>query len=300
MDKIILTTTSSFKAEGFGTGYKIINNPYKRKLTENEVLELIVKYQPIGMIAGVEPLTGKVLERAKNLKIISRCGVGIDSVDMKAAKQLGIKVAITPEAPTVAVAELTMGLMLSALLHIPQLDIGIRNGCWKGPKGKLLSGKTVGIIGCGRIGSNVATICKAFGCEMIGYDPYINEHKIIELMPFEDLLKKSDIITLHIPINDENRNIIGRNEIILIKQGSIIINAARGGLIDEDALYDALCDGKLYSAALDCYVDEPYTGKLLDAPNLVMTPHMGSSAIEARAAMEKQAVKNLMDALNNY
>lgn len=294
MKKVILITTSSFREKGLDDEYMVVYNPYNRKLTEEEAIQLVSKYQPIGMIAGVEPLTRKVIEQSKELRVISRCGVGLDSVDIQAAKDFGIVVTITPEGTTVAVAELTIGLILSSLLHIPLLDNGIRNGDWKGEKGKLLSGKTIGIIGCGRIGTKVAEICKCFSCHIIGFDMNIQKHENIEVMQFEDVLKKSDILTLHIPMNDKNKHIIGCNEINSMKQGSIIINTARGGLIDEDALYKSLCTGKLYSAALDCFENEPYSGKLLNAPNLIMTPHMGSSAIEARRAMEKQAVKNLM------
>src|SRR6056297_2069170 len=151
--KNIITTTSSFGIMDFPKEFNVINNPYKRRLTQDEAIELIEKYQPVGIIAGVEPLTRKVLEKAKNLRVISRCGVGLDSVDLKAAKDFDIKVTITPDAPVVSVAEITLGLILALLRRINVLDSNIRNGGWKGPKGNLLSGKTVGIIGCGRIGS---------------------------------------------------------------------------------------------------------------------------------------------------
>jgi len=293
----VITTTSSFGVKNFPEGLNVINNPYKRRLTEDEAIGLIEKHQPVGMVAGVEPLTRKVLKKAKNLKIISRCGVGIDSVDLEAAKELGIKVTITPDAPVESVAELTVGLLLTLLRRINILDAGIRNGGWKGPKGNLLSGKTVGIIGCGRIGSCVSRLISAFGCKMLGYDPYIDEHDICELKDLESLLAKSDIVTLHIPYTEENRHMIGKEQLEMMKESALLVNAARGGLVDEDALHGALKDGEIAGAALDCFEEEPYSGPLAKLENTVLTPHMGSSAKEARKKMEQQAVDNMVKEL---
>jgi D-3-phosphoglycerate dehydrogenase / 2-oxoglutarate reductase len=295
--KNVITTTSSFGVKDFPDELNVINNPYKRKLTEDEVMGLIEKYQPVGMIAGVEPLTRRVIEKAENLKIISRCGVGLDSVDVKAAKEHGIKITITPDAPVVSVAELTMGLILSLIRHINVLDAGIKSGGWKGPKGNLISGKTVGVIGCGRIGSHVSKLVEAFGCRLLGYDPYIKTHDTCEMTSLETLLKESDIVTLHIPYTDENRYMIGKKQLELMKSSSLLINAARGGLVDEDALYSALKDGEIAGAALDCFEEEPYNGPLSTLENTVLTPHMGSSAREARKEMEQQAVDNMVKEL---
>ncbi|HHW00448.1 MAG TPA: phosphoglycerate dehydrogenase [Clostridiaceae bacterium] len=296
----ILTTTSSFSINEFPDGLNVIHNPYKRKLTGDEIKDLIIKYQPVGIIAGVEPLTREVMMAAENLKVISRCGIGIDSVDMKAAGELGIKVTITPEAPMISVAELTIGLILSIIRKITVLDAGIRKGGWKGPKGNLLWGKTVGIIGCGRIGTYVSRLLKAFGCDVIGYDPYIKEHEICRMVGFEELLEKSDIISLHIPYTDENKNIIGAAQLKQMKPTCLLINAARGGLIDEDALYEALKNGEIAGAALDCFAEEPYSGPLTKLENTVLIPHMGSSATEARIMMEKQALDNLIKGLEEF
>ena len=299
IDMNILVTTSSFSIRDFDDDMNVVFNPYGRRLSENEVLGLIEKYQPTGMIAGVEPLSRKVLSAAKNLKVISRCGVGLDSVDLEAAVELGIKVVNTPDAPTRAVAELTIGLILSILRKIPQLDAKIRKGGWKGPKGNLLMGKTVGIVGCGRIGTTVAEICKAFGCEVIGYDRFIKNHMSINLVDLDELLGTSDIITLHIPMTKDNENLISEECIKKVKRGAVIINASRGGLIDEDALFDALSDGRLSGAAIDCFVEEPYSGKLSELDNVVLSPHMGSSTHETRRVMEQEAFNNLIKALIN-
>jgi len=293
----ILTTTSSFGIKGFPDRINVIHNPFKRKLTEDEALSLIEKYQPTGMIAGVEPLTRRVLNKAKNLKIISRCGIGIDSLDMEAAKELGIKVMITPDAPMVSVAELTLGLILGLLRRINTLDAGMRRGGWKGPKGNLLSGKIVGIIGCGRIGTYVARLAAAFGCKIMGCDPFVKQHDICNIGSLQKLFKESDIVTLHVPYSRDNHHLIAEKELNIMKSNAILVNAARGGLVDEVALYDALRNGVIAGAAMDCFEVEPYSGPLTKLDNTLLTPHMGSSASEARVMMEKQALNNLIGEL---
>ncbi len=293
----ILITTSSFGIDCFPPGLEVIYNPYKRKLTEEEVKDLIIKYQPIGMIAGVEPLTRDVMMEAKNLKIISRCGIGVDSVDLEAAKELGIKVRITPDAPLISVAEHTLALILSLIKKITLLDSKIRKCEWKGPKTNLVSGKTVGVIGCGRIGTYVSKLLKSFGCLVLGYDPYVKEHNICTMVKFEELISKSDIITLHLPLDSGTKNIIGLKQLKQMKPTALLVNVARGGLIDEAALHEVLNNKEIAGAALDCFVEEPYNGQLLTLDNTILTPHMGSSAIEARSMMEQQAVGNLLEEL---
>ncbi len=293
----ILTTTSSFSAGGFDTCLEVINNPYGRRLTENEVTSLIKEYQPIGIIAGVEPLTRRVLMNAVNLRVISRCGIGLDSVDIEAADELGISVLNTPDAPTEAVAELTLGMILSVLRKIPLLDRNLRNKIWKGPNGILLQGKTIGIIGCGRIGSRLAELLKPFNCILQGYDPALGSHELMDLVSLDVLLESSDIISLHIPLKSGTRNLISSEKIKMLKKGAVVINISRGNLLDEYALYEALKSGDLNGAALDCFADEPYTGPLVDLENVVLSPHMGSSTVETREKMEKNAVDNLMSEL---
>lgn len=295
----ILITTSDFSVGGFSDNMKVIQNPYKRKLSEEEVTKLIEEHQPVGIIAGVEPLTREVFEKARNLKVISRCGVGVDSIDLDAAEEHNIKIVITPDAPTASVAELTLTLILALLKKITVLDKGFRNGVWKGEQGFLLSGKSVGVIGCGRIGTYAAKLLHAFGCSLFGYDPYINRHDFCKMVAKDELLMHSDIITLHIPYTKENHHIIGRKEICLMRKTAFIINTARGGLIDEEALLDALKLGNIAGAALDCFEEEPYSGELINMPNTIFTPHMGSSTFEGRKLMEEEAVKNLLKELNS-
>ena len=298
--KILITTSSFAKNDrnllkAFAEQeLQIILNPYARKLIETEVSELIEQHQPVGMIAGLEPLTRQVLEKAKNLKVISRAGIGMDSVDLQAAKDFGIVVTNTPNAPTIPVAELTLGMILSLLRRIHISDASIRRGEWVRPMGNLLHGKTVGLIGCGRIGCYLSGLLSSFGCKILGYDPFISKSDNFSLVDLGKILSDTDIISLHIPYNQENHHFINAEKIQKMKKGALLINAARGGLIDEDALYNALSSGYLGGAAMDCFEDEPYTGKLKELDNVLLTAHIGSYAQEGRIMMERQAVENLL------
>ena len=303
MYKVIVTTSSFAKNDRSllnifaEQDLRIVLNPFARKLTESEVTELIEDQQPVGMIAGVEPLTRKVLEKAKNLKVISRAGIGMDSVALQAAKDLGIVVTNTPDAPTIPVAELTLGMILSLLRRIHISDASIRRGDWVRPMGNLLHDKTVGLIGCGRIGSYLAGLLSSFGCKILGCDPFVNKSDNFFLDSMERILSNADIISLHIPYNQENHHFINGKRIQRMKRGALLINAARGGLVDEDALYNALSSGYLGGAAIDCFEQEPYTGKLKNLDNVLVTAHVGSYAQEGRIMMERQAVENLLQEL---
>lgn len=266
-------------------------NPYSRKLNEYEIKKILKEGDYHGLIAGTEPLTKKVLRSAKSLKVISRVGVGIDNIDLDAARELGIKVFSTPDAPTDAVAELTIGLILNALRRVNLADRNMRKGIWKKEMGSLFKGKTLGIIGFGRIGKKVSEISKNFGVEVIFSDIQKIETTLARQVPLEELLKFSDIITIHA---SGKNTIISKKEIEQIKDGAILINAARGGMIDEEVLYDALVSGKLSYAAIDTFVKEPYKGKLTGLENVILTPHIGSYAKEARIRMEIEAVENLI------
>lgn len=302
--KNVLITTSSFADEApellaslEASGLKAILNPYRRKLTETEVDALIQEQRPVGMIAGVEPLTRPVLEKAPFMKVISRCGIGMDSVDLAAADELGIVVTNTPDAPTIPVGELTIGMILTLLRSIHHSDASIRTGGWERPMGALLHGKTVGIVGCGRIGSYVAKILEAFGCRLLGFDPFCTSHQHVELTTLETLVQEADIVTLHLPYSETNHHLINEDQIARMKQGALLVNASRGGLIDETALAEALHSGKLAGAAIDSFEQEPYSGPLTKLKNTLLTGHIGSYAKEGRMIMERQAVENLLKAL---
>ena len=297
----IAITTSSFDVGGSDVignlekrGVEIIVNPYGRRLTSEEAIELLQGVT--GVIAGVEPLTSKVLTACPNLRVISRCGVGLDNVDTDAATRQGILVKTTPEAPAGAVAELTISLVLALLRRIVEADRIIRAGEWKPLMGRMVSECTVGIIGYGRVGRRVAELLTAFGANVLVSDPVVRttDYKQVSL---SDLLDASDVVTLHLPLSAKTRNLIGRSEISKMKRGALLINASRGGLVDEDALYDALVSGELGGAALDAYASEPYSGLLTTLPQVVLTAHMGSYALSARRQMETESAENLVASL---
>lgn len=298
----ILCTTSSFGQnapqilkELETKGFHAILNPFSRKLTEEELLSLLNKYKPIGLLAGTEPITRSALEEANAyLKVISRVGVGWDDVDREAAEELGIKVFRTEGVLNQAVAELTLGLILSALRNICLHDRLIREGVWQKRMGSLLEDKTVGVIGFGSIGKRVGELVHAFGAKVVFCDPVPVEVSWAKPLSISELFSCADILTL----NTSGSNcILGKEEIKLCKPGLIVVNTARGELVDENALHEALEKGRILYACLDVFADEPYTGPLAQLDNVIMTPHVGSYAMEARVKMEKKAVGNLLQGL---
>ena len=302
----ILTSPSSFGQVGSApldllteNGYEVINNPYGRKLTEDEVIELAGDC--IGIVAGVEPLTARVMDALPHLKCISRVGIGMDSVDLKYAAEKGIIVKNTPDGPTRAVAELTLCMTLSLLRRIPQAHYDLKNKVWKKQTGNLFLNKVVGVVGLGRIGKLVSQMFRALGNPVIGFDPYADKTWAanigVELMDLETLLTKADILTIHVPGNEDGSAVIGEKEIELLKAGAFLINISRGGIVDEAALYTALADKKLAGAAIDVFSEEPYAGPLCDLDNVVLTPHLGSYAEEGKLLMEIDAVNNLINSL---
>lgn len=296
----ILCTTSTFDAP-LPHGYTLVHNPYGRRLTEPEVAALIEEHRPAGLIAGVEPLTRRVLEAASGLRVVSRCGVGVDSINLEAARELGITVCTTPEAPVPSVAELSVALMLAALRRVPQTDAAIRAGGWPKPAGNLLGGRTVGIVGCGRIGSAVASLVAAFGCRVLGYDPVIEKHDMCEMVRLDTLLEASDIVTLHAPALETTRRMVNASALSRMKRGAILVNTSRGALVDEAALVQALREDRIAVAALDVFDEEPYAGPLREMPEkTILTSHIASGAREARARMEAEAVANLVAALAEH
>ena len=237
-----------------------------------------------------------LIDAAPTLKVIGRAGVGLDNVDVEYAKSKGIKVVNTPGATSISVAELVIGLMLAVYRKIAFGDRETRKGNWpkKKCKGMELYGKTVGIIGIGRIGREVARRLKVFGCKLYYYDIYHPPKEIlneigVEFCELDELLRESDIITIHVPLTPETKHMINAERIEKMKDGAVIINTSRGGVVDEDALYNALKSGKLYGAALDVYENEPLKeSKLFELDNIVLTPHIGAQTKEGqkRAGVE--------------
>lgn len=231
------------------------------------------------------------------LKTISRCGTGVENIDLDAANELGIKVTNTPTGPILAVAELAVGLMFNLLRNISVADREVRKGVWKKRMGNLIKGKNVGIIGFGRIGQKIAELLVPFGANIAYFD--INKNLCAPSYTskeLSDLCRWANIISINA---DPKDTIIGEKEIKLIKRGGWIINTSRGKSVDEHALYKALKSGHLAGAALDVFEKEPYFGSLKELDNVIFTPHIGSYAKESRIEMEIQASRNLLNALNS-
>lgn len=281
-------------------GFEVTLNPHGRVLTREEVVELL--RDKVALLAGTEPLDEWVFARLPGLRVISRVGAGLDNVDLEAARRRRIQVFNTPEAASRAVAELALGLMLALLRSIPAADAGVRCGQWSAPLGHLLGGKTVGIVGVGRVGSSVARLLQPFGAQLLGNDnsPTAAERVGalgVHVMALDELLAQSDIVTLHVALDAASHRLIDARRIAAMKGGAYLINLARGGVVDEVALHEALRSGKLAGAALDVFAREPYRGPLCELPNVILSPHMGSSTMETRSRMEAEAAENVISAL---
>ncbi|MBJ79709.1 MAG: hydroxyacid dehydrogenase [Myxococcales bacterium] len=311
MDNKILTTTSSFGTADRGPlseleskGYTVITNPFSRRLSEEELDSLLTEYQPCGLIAGVEPITRRVLEKAQeHLRVISRVGVGWDNVDHDAVKEYGMEVFRTPDAVAPAVVELSIALIFSLARQIALHDRQTRTGSWKKHLGGLVEGKTLGVVGCGRIGRKLAEKMQCFGTEVCAFDPYVDRDEMTALNirktdTIEELFRDSDIVSLHLASGKDTRHLVSKNLLALMKPSALIINVARGDVINEADLSDVLANNEIAGAALDVFEQEPYEGPLRDFDNVILTPHIGSYAREARIQMEREAVENLLSALS--
>lgn len=229
-------------------------------------------------------------DKAPQLRVVGRAGVGVDNIDINDASSRGIAVINAPGGNTVAAAELTMALILSVVRLVPEADRSIREGRWDRARfrGSELRGKTLGLVGAGRIGREVATRCEAFGMDAIAYDPYLTPEQAegfgLTLVDLSEVLTGADVISLHVPLNDETRGLIDTEALRSMKPSAVVVNASRGGVVDEPALAEALHEGEIRGAGLDVYETEPITddSPLLDAPSLVLTPHLGASTNEAQ------------------
>ena len=255
-------------------------------------------------IRSATKVTGKVLEWAKNLKVIGRAGIGVDNVDIPAATARGIIVMNTPFGNSITTAEHAISLMLALARQIPEADASTRAGKWEKNKfmGVEIFGKTLGVIGCGNIGSIVADRALGLKMKVIAYDPYLSAGRAadlgVEKVELEELFKRTDFITLHTPLTDKTRNIINADAIKAMKKGVRIVNCARGGLVDEAALYEALKSGQVAGAAFDVFVTEPATeNPLFSLPNVVCTPHVGASTSEAQENVALQIAEQMSDYL---
>ncbi len=254
---------------------------------ESDLASIIGGYDAI-VIRSATKLTGELIRAATRLKVIGRAGVGVDNVDVEAATRQGIVVANAPESNIVSAAEHTVGLLLALARNIPQAHAALVEGRWERSRfgGVEVAEKTLGILGFGRIGQQVARRALGLQMRVIAYDPFVSPERFRELGvesdTLEGVLARADFVTLHLPLNDETRGVIDAGAFAKMKDGARLVNAARGELIDEPALLDALTSGKLAGAALDVYGKEPYAGPLLGAPNIVVTPHLAASTDEAQ------------------
>ncbi len=271
-----------------------------RPLTEDELLDLVPGVD--GVIAGLDPFTAPVLAAAGRLRTIARYGTGVSNIDMDAAARHGIVVTRTPGANALAVAELTIGLMLSVARGIPRLDAAMRRGEWTRGEGIELAGRTLGVVGFGAIGRLVAERAAAFGMRVVTYDPQIDAAVAAaagaESVDLDTLVRRSHVVSLHVPLLPATRHLLDAARLAMLPAGAIVINTARGGLLDERAAADALDAGSLYGVGVDAYEAEPPTSSpLVGHPRVVATPHAGAHTDAAVERTSQQAVDNLLAAL---
>jgi len=264
-----------------------------------EELERIIGGYDVIIVRSATKVRKPIIEAAENLKLIVRAGVGLDNIDVGYAKAQGIEVKNTPAASSNAVAELTVGYLFALARRLPQTTASMRAGKWEKKKfrGSEIEGKTLGLVGYGRIGWLVAKKALALGMDIVAYDPYVADPRglDIEFVSLEELFQRSDYISTHLPLTDETRNLIDGPQFELMKDGVRIINCARGGTINEDALYEAVRSGKVVGAALDVYLEEPARdNKLFDLDEVIGSPHIGAATAEAQHRVSVEVAEKVI------
>ncbi len=302
--KVLITSNSFGKFDSRpkkimeSLGWEIIENRFHHIMNEDEMMGEVPGVDAI--ILGSDIVSKKVLDKADSLKIISRYGVGIDNIDLKECEKRGIKVTVTKNCNTEAVADYTIGLMLATMRHICNVNQSLRNGEWKKETGIDLCHKTVGVVGLGAIGRQVVQRLKGFGCTILGYDKYLDQEYCqtndIKIMGLEQIFEKSDIITLHIPGNPDGTPIIGKQQLEKMNEKTVLINTARPSLVDEDALIDVLKEHKIYGYGTDVFHGEPHMNpKFSELDNVVLSPHTAAVSVEAINKMTNTAVNNILE-----
>jgi len=276
----------------------------KTSMTPEELIQTVERYDAM-IVRSATKVTASVIEAGRNLKVIARGGVGLDNIDVQTAKKRGITVINTPGASAVSVAELTMGHMLAISRFIPQASASMSSGKWEKKKflGVELYRKTLGIIGIGRIGREVAKRALGFEMSVIAFDPYVSQPAIgglqVKMVSLDELLGQSDYITVHVPLSDETRYILDAPQFAKMKDGVRIINCARGGVVNEAALIEALKSGKVAFAALDVFEKEPpVDSELLRLPNVSLTPHIGASTRDGQYRVGLEVADKLVKLLS--
>lgn len=268
-------------------------------LSPEELAKIITDYDAI-IVRSATKVTKEVIEAGQKLKVIGRAGIGLDNIDQETAKNKGIKVVNTPTATSISVAELALGMMFAAARRIPQASVSTRASLWekKKFKGFELYGKNLGIIGLGRIGTELAKRAKAMGMSVRAYDPYVKTSDFAEVTDFDTLIKESDYISLHIPRTKETEHILNKDAFAKMKDNVVIINCARGGVVDEGALYEAVNGGKVRIACIDVYEKEPAKeNKLFELDQVIATPHIGAQTKEGQTRAGTQVAELVRDAL---
>lgn len=296
--------TDGVSAEGIACIYGCAQVDVKPTPKPEELVAMIGDYEAL-IVRSQSQVTAQVIEAGKKLMVIGRAGVGIDNIDVNAATQKGIVVVNAPTGNTISATEHTIALMLALARHIPQANASLKSGKWDRNKfmGTEVRNKTLGVIGLGNIGKEVARRAQSFEMKVIAYDPFISaEHASqlrVTMVSLEELFKTSDFITLHVPLNANTKGIIGEKEIALMKPSVRIINCARGGLIDEELLAKAVAEKKIAGAAVDVYTKEPTTqSPLFDKDAIIVTPHLGASTAEAQVTAAKDVAEQIVDVLN--
>ncbi len=272
----------------------------EREYDKTELPKQIEIYDGI-IVRSATKVTKEVIEAGKNLKVIGRAGVGLDNIDLKSAEAHGVKVFNTPTANSISVAELVFGFMISLSRHIVRGTEGLKEGKWekKALKGVELYTKTLGIVGLGHIGREVAKRAIAFGMKVIAYDVVKNDGGLnVEFVSLEDLLKSADYVTVHLPLLESTKHLIGEKEFSLMKPTAFFIHAARGGIVDDVALYNALKEEKIKGAALDVFETEPLNEnerRLFSLPNVIGTPHVGASTVEAQRRVGREIANKIVE-----
>lgn len=301
--KILVCDPISEKGVEALKGLKGSTVDVKLKLPKEEIIRIIPEYNAV-VVRSETKITADIIEAGKNLKVIGRAGVGIDNVDVESATKRGIIVMNTPAGNTISAAEHTVSLILALSRNIPQASASMKANKWERSKfmGVELYGKTLGVVGLGKIGLEVVNRMKSFGMKIIAYDPFISEDKAkeleVELKMLNELIKNSDYMTFHTPLTKETKHMIAKKQFDMMKKGVRIVNVARGGIIDESALYDAVVEGKVAGAALDVFeVEPPKDSKLTELDNVVMTPHLGASTKEAQENVAIEIAHQIVEAL---
>jgi D-3-phosphoglycerate dehydrogenase len=284
-------------------GVEVVKADMQGEVTEERMIELLQDID--GAVVGVVPMTSRVMEKSPRLKVVSMHGVGVDHIDLDAASRLGIVVANCPGANDQAVADLAIGLMIAIARQIPTVDRSLRQQQWGRHNGSELWGKTLGLIGYGRIGRGVAKRALGFDMYILVYDPYIQPDQVgyseVKLTSFEEVIRSADFVSLHAALTSETRAMIGEPQLAAMKPSAYLVNTARGGLVDEVALLQALRDKVIAGAALDVFVDEPPLGSpLLQLENVVVTPHIGAHTQEAIERMGVMAAQNVVLTLQGH